>query len=40
MLLRPGFNQCCEIVGRASAIIALSGMALLFFAATVIDVLR
>jgi hypothetical protein len=40
MLLRPGFNQCCEIVGRASAIIAFAGMASLVVAATVIDVLR
>jgi hypothetical protein len=40
MLLRVGFNQCCEIVGRASAIIALAGMASLVFSATAIDVLR
>jgi hypothetical protein len=38
MLLR--FSQCCEIVGRASAIIALVGMASLVVAATVVDVLR
>jgi hypothetical protein len=40
MLLRLGFNQSCEIVGRASAIIALVGMASLVFAATAVDVLR
>ena len=33
MLLRLGFNQCCEIVGRVSAIIAVAGMASLVFAA-------
>ena len=38
MLLRLGFDQCCEIVGRASAIIAIAGMASLVFAATVVDV--
>jgi hypothetical protein len=27
MLLRLGFDQCCEIVGRASAIITIAGMA-------------
>jgi hypothetical protein len=40
MLLRPGFDQCCEIVGRASAIIAIAGMASLVFAATAVDVFR
>jgi hypothetical protein len=40
MLLGLGFNQCCEIVGRASAIIALAGMASLVFSATAVDVLR
>jgi hypothetical protein len=40
MLLRLEFNQCCEIVGRASAFIALVGMASLIFAATAIDVFR
>jgi hypothetical protein len=40
MLLRLKFNQCCEIVGRASAIIAIAGMASLGFAATAVDVLR
>jgi hypothetical protein len=40
MLLGLGFNQCCEIVGRASAIIALVGMGSLVFAATAVDVLR
>jgi hypothetical protein len=40
MLLRLGFNQFCEIVGRASAIIALVCMGSLVFAATVVDVLR
>jgi hypothetical protein len=33
-LLRLGFNQFCEIVGRASAIVALVGMVVLVFAAT------
>jgi hypothetical protein len=40
MLLGLGFNQCCEVVGRASAIIALAGMASLVFSATAIDILR
>jgi hypothetical protein len=40
MLLRFGFNQFCEIVGRASAIIALVGMVALVFTATVVDILR
>jgi hypothetical protein len=40
MLLRFGFDQCCEIVGRASAIVAIAGMASLVFAATAVDVLR
>jgi hypothetical protein len=40
MLLRFKFDQCCEIVGRASAIIAIGGMASLVFAATAVDVLR
>jgi hypothetical protein len=40
MLLGLGFNQCCEIVGRASAIIALAGMASLVLSATAVDVLR
>jgi hypothetical protein len=39
-LLRLGFNQFCEIVGRASAIIALVGMVVLVFAATAVDILR
>ena len=26
MLLRSGFNHCCEVVGRASAIIMLASM--------------
>jgi hypothetical protein len=34
------FNQCCEIVGRASAFIALVGMVSLVFAAIAVDVLR
>lgn len=38
MLLRLGFDQCCEIIGRASAIIAIAGMASLVFAATAVDV--
>ena len=40
MLLRLGFDQCCEIVGRVSAIITIAGMASLVFAATAVDVLR
>jgi hypothetical protein len=40
MLLRLEFDRCCEIVGRASAIIAIAGMASLVFAATAVDVLR
>ena len=40
MLPRFGFNHCCEIVGRASAIIAIVGMASLIFAATTVDVFR
>jgi hypothetical protein len=40
MPLGLGFNQCCEIVGRASAIIALAGMGSFIFAATAVDVLR
>ena len=40
MLLGLGLDQCCEIVGRASAIIAIAGMASLVFAATAVDVLR
>jgi hypothetical protein len=40
MLFRPGFDQCCEIVGRALAIIAIARMASLGFAATAVDVLR
>jgi len=40
MLPRLKFDQCCEIVGRASAIIAVAGMASLGFAATAVDVLR
>jgi hypothetical protein len=40
MLLRLGFDQCCEIIGRASAIIAIAGMASLVFAATAVDVFR
>ena len=40
MLLRLEFNHYCEVVGRASAIVALVIMASLILAATVIDVLR
>jgi hypothetical protein len=40
MMLRLKFDQYCEIVGRASAIIAIAGMASLGFAATAVDVLR
>jgi hypothetical protein len=34
------FNHCCEMVGRASALIAFAGMGSLVLAATVVDVLR
>ena len=40
MLLRPQFNHCCEVVGRASAFVALVTMTLLILAATAVDVLR
>jgi hypothetical protein len=40
MLLRSGFNHCCEEVGRASAIITFVGMGSLIFVATAFDVLR
>jgi hypothetical protein len=40
MLLRFGFNHCCEVVGRASAIIMLAGMGSIVLAATALDVLR
>jgi hypothetical protein len=40
MLLGLEFYQCYEIVGRASAIIVIAGMASLVFAATAADVLR
>ena len=40
MLLRFQFNQCCEVIGRASAIVAFVTMASLILAATVIDILR
>jgi hypothetical protein len=40
MLLRYGFNHCCEVFGRASAIVMLASMGSLVLAATVIDVLR
>jgi hypothetical protein len=40
MLLRFGFNQFFEIVGRASAIVTLVGMVALVFAATAVDILR
>jgi hypothetical protein len=40
MLLRPQFNHYCEVVGRASAMVAFATMASLILAATAVDVLR
>jgi hypothetical protein len=40
MLLRPQFNHYCEVVGRASALVAFVTMALLILAAIAVDVLR
>jgi len=40
MLLGAGFNRCCEVVGRASAIITFLGVGSLALAATAFDVLR
>jgi hypothetical protein len=40
MLHRGGFNRCCEIVGRASAIITFVGVGSLVLAATAFDILR
>jgi len=40
MLLRPQFNHYCEVVGRASALVAFVAMALLILAASAVDVLR
>ena len=40
MLLRPGFNHYCEVVGRASALVAFITMASLILAAIAVDVLR
>jgi hypothetical protein len=40
MLLRPEFNHYCEVIGRASAIVAFVSVALLILAATAIDILR
>jgi hypothetical protein len=37
---RSMFNHCCEMIGRASALIAFAGMGSLVLAATVVDVLR
>jgi hypothetical protein len=34
------FTNCCEMIGRASALITFAGMGSLVLAATVIDVLR
>jgi hypothetical protein len=39
-MLRPEFNHYCEVVGRASAIVAFVSMASLILAATAFDVLR
>ena len=40
MLLRPQFVHYCEVVGRASAFVALVTMASIILAATAVDVLR
>jgi hypothetical protein len=40
MLHRPQFNHYCEVVGRASALVAFATMASLILAATALDVLR
>jgi hypothetical protein len=40
MLLRPQFNHCCEVVGRASAFVAFVSMASLILAAIAVDFLR
>jgi len=40
MLLRTGFHNCFEVVGRASAMIMLAGMGSLVLAATALDVWR
>jgi hypothetical protein len=40
MLLRFQFNHYCEVIGRASAIVALVTMTSLILAATAIDILR
>ena len=40
MLLRPQFVHYCEVVGRASALVALVTMASIILAATAVDVLR
>jgi hypothetical protein len=40
MLLRVQFNHYCEVIGRASAIVALVTMTSLILAATAIDILR
>jgi hypothetical protein len=40
MLLRPQFNHYCEVVGRASALVAFVTMALLILAAIAVEVLR
>jgi hypothetical protein len=34
------FSHCCEMVGRASALITFAGMGSLVLAATVVDVFR
>jgi hypothetical protein len=40
MLLRPQFNHCCKVVGRASAFVAFVSMASLILAAIAVDFLR
>jgi hypothetical protein len=39
MLHRFGFNRCCEIAGRTSAVVAFVAMASLILAATAADLL-
>jgi hypothetical protein len=40
MLFKPALGHFCEVVGRASAIVALAGLGSFVFAATAFDFLR
>ncbi len=40
MQIKSTFNNCCAVVGKASAIITFAGMGSLMLVATVVDVLR